>query len=109
MIRNLFLVLGPLVVFWLLIQDGIAWRNELAKIRYEWGEPYTQRFWWYSYADWDPHWIRYLIPEIGGDEWGRNTLVVHVPFCGFLVWAYRTCYCDDCVETREQTENLMER
>lgn len=63
-----------------------------------------RRFWWYPRGEWLPnHWWRYLVPERGGDEYGRRTLVIpFMPF-GWLVWAFRTCKCPDCVETRAQT------
>lgn len=64
-----------------------------------------KRFWRYRYSSWQPRWWNYLLPYPGGDEWGRLTLVFHVPPIGFIVWAYKTCHCDVCVESREWTAN----
>jgi hypothetical protein len=65
--------------------------------------PDISRFWRYRYGSWQPQWYRYLIPDFrGSDELGRRTVVFHVPFVGFLVWAYRTCKCEDCCEVREK-------
>jgi hypothetical protein len=61
------------------------------------------RFWWYRYRNWTPRWWEWALPGRGGDEFGRRTLIIHVPFKGFLVWAYRTCHCADCVEARTLT------
>lgn len=62
------------------------------------------RFWTYSREGWSPdHRWR---PYRGGDEWGRNTVVLPIPFGGYLVIAYRTCKCLDCDEMREQTATL---
>ncbi len=61
------------------------------------------RIWRYRYASWQPVWWSYLIPQGGMvDEYGRLTMVIHIPFYGFLVWAYKTCYCEDCEELRAQ-------
>lgn len=62
------------------------------------------RFWWYRYNGWTPVWWQYVVPGFGSDEYGRRTLVVHVPFAGFLVWAYKECHCEDCVWTREHVD-----
>ena len=64
----------------------------------------TPHFWRYRYGEFLPRWWNYLLPYSGGsDEWGRRTLIVHVPLLGWIVWAYRTCPCPGCVEVREQT------
>lgn len=65
--------------------------------------PAKRRIWRYRYGDWSPAWWRYLIPYIGGDEWGRRTVVIHTPPIGFLVIAYWTCRCSDCDDIRAQT------
>lgn len=65
-----------------------------------------KRFWFYRYGSWTPRWYYYLIPDFsGGDEYVRKTVVVHVPFVGFLVWAYRTCHCEDCELLREEEQH----
>lgn len=62
-----------------------------------------ERFWRYPYSQWSPRWWNWVLPKQGGDEYGRRTWVVHVPFVGFVVWAYRTCSCPDCDLARAQT------
>ena len=69
------------------------------EIRYE-----SRRVWTYRKDQWDPAWYHKLgVPFLGGDEWGRRTIVVGLWFTGALVWAWRTCWCQDCHEVREQT------
>lgn len=64
-----------------------------------------KRFWRYRYGEWGAHWYHYLIPEFGlNDEFGRRTVVVHVPFAGFLVWAFWTCRCEDCAQLRDEQQ-----
>lgn len=65
-----------------------------------------KRFWRYRYGTWTPSaWYNYLIPERGDDEYGQATLVFHVPFVGFIVWAYnRICTCEDCELLREERQ-----
>jgi hypothetical protein len=61
------------------------------------------RFWRYKYGSWLPEWYRYIFPDLRGtDEFGRRTMVIHVPLVGFLVWAYWTCRCEDCEIVRTQ-------
>src|SRR5262245_3835598 len=62
-----------------------------------------ERFWKSSYQDWRPRLWFYVLPYRGGDEYGRLTWVIHIPLWGFLVWAYRTCPCEECEGIREQT------
>jgi hypothetical protein len=50
-------------------------------------EDQPRRIWRYRYGDWTPSWFRYLLPDRGGDEWHRTTIVVHVPLVGFVVIA----------------------
>jgi hypothetical protein len=59
------------------------------------------RFWTYSRESWTPkhRWLPYR----GSDEYGRLTIVLPIPFNGYLVVAYRTCHCSDCDLAREQT------
>lgn len=63
------------------------------------------RFWTQTPKEWDPSpwWRRWGVPFWGGDEWGRRTVVVGFGFLGYLVWAYRTCWCRDCHDVRGQT------
>ena len=61
------------------------------------------RVWRYRYGTWRTPWYRYLIPQVDTtDEYGRRTIVVHVPFVGFVVWAYKTCHCEDCEQLRSE-------
>lgn len=60
------------------------------------------RFWRYPLdGSWEPR-FRWL-PTLGSDEFGRRTIVVPVPFVGWLVCAYRICPCPECAEIRNQT------
>lgn len=61
----------------------------------------SSRLWTYSRDEWQPEhrWLLYW----GGDEYGRKTIVLPIPFAGYLVWAYRTCHCRWCVVARLQT------
>lgn len=63
----------------------------------------NRRVWRYSYREWQPRWLHWLVPYRGNDEWGRFTFVVPAHPFGWLVWAYRTCWCAECDEVREQT------
>lgn len=62
-----------------------------------------KRLWWYGYGDWLPRRWNWVLPHLGADEYGRRTLVQHVPPFGFLVWAFWTCRCEDCDEVRAET------
>lgn len=60
------------------------------------GKP--SRFWTYKRESWTPR-HRWL-PYKGGDEWCRYTLVLPIPFGGYLVTALWTCRnrsCDSCL------------
>lgn len=59
-----------------------------------------KRIWFYRHGGWLPQWQQYLVPGFGGDEYGRKTIVIHIPMIGFLVWAYKNCYCEDCEDIR---------
>lgn len=65
----------------------------------------SPRFWVDSADEYDPAWYQKLgVPSFGGaDEWGRLIVTVRIPFVGYLHWAYRTCWCQDCHAMREQT------
>ncbi len=58
------------------------------------------RFWTYSREGWTPD--HRFLPYLGSDEYGRRTLVLPIPFSGYLVIAYRTCRCSDCDTVRAQ-------
>lgn len=58
------------------------------------------RVWRWSYEQWRPSWWFYFLPYRGADEYGRRTLVIPVHPFGFVVWAYRTCWCPLCTEDR---------
>lgn len=55
------------------------------------------RYWWYPKGQWSGR-----LPSLGGDEWGRRTLVLPLYF-KTLVVALWTCWCDDCCLVRRQT------
>lgn len=58
-----------------------------------------RRIWWYGKDDWDgSRWK----PLRASDEYGRRTIVIPM-IAGFLVWAYRYCYCADCGSVRLDT------
>lgn len=71
----------------------------------------ASRFWTYRANNWDPAWWHKLgVPYLAGDEWGRRTIVWGVGFLGYVVWAWRTCWCQECHAAREQTYRFeMER
>lgn len=64
-----------------------------------------RRFWYYGYRRWTPRWWGWIVPQRfhGGDEFGRHTLVIHLPLVGFLVWAHWTCFCGFCIDSRLET------
>lgn len=68
----------------------------------------TGRVWHYGYRRWRPVWWQYILPARGGDEYGRRTLVIPVHPFGFLVWAYWTCWCPDCIDMRIATAQREE-
>ncbi|HEX5995991.1 MAG TPA: hypothetical protein VFY84_12685 [Jiangellales bacterium] len=68
------------------------------EIRYE-----SPRVWRYPRDAWDPSWWHKLgVPSFGGDEWGRRTIVIGLWFVGYVGWAWRTCWCQQCHGAREQ-------
>lgn len=70
----------------------------MAEIRYN-----SRRVWTYSKGTWDPAWYhKFGVPLFSGDEWGRRTVVIGLWFLGYVVWAWRTCWCQECHEVREQ-------
>ncbi|MDG4792121.1 hypothetical protein O7626_40615 [Micromonospora sp. WMMD1102] len=63
-----------------------------------------RRLWTYPAGEFDPAWWHKLgVPVFGGDEWGRRTVVIGTALTGYVVWAWRTCWCPECHEAREQT------
>ncbi|MEV7267077.1 hypothetical protein AB0N38_26295 [Micromonospora aurantiaca] len=69
----------------------------------------VRRVWTYRRAEWDPPLRERLgFPYLGCDEWGRRTVVVGLWFVGYVVWAWRTCWCQDCHEVRAQTYRFRE-
>ncbi len=58
----------------------------------------ARRVWLYGKGDWDgPLLLR------GDDEYGRLTLALRLPGERAIVWAYWTCGCAECAESRAQT------
>jgi hypothetical protein len=67
----------------------------------------SRRVWIYRRNEWSPPWYqRFGFPFRGGDEWGRRTVVVGFWRVGYVCWAWRTCWCQDCHSAREQTYRL---
>lgn len=67
------------------------------------------RVWRYKYnGSSAPSWWNWVVPYLSSDEWGRKTVMQHVPGVGFVVWAYRMCYCEDCIDSRLQTIKFLE-
>lgn len=68
----------------------------------------SSRFWTYPRDRWDPMWPhKWGWPSLGYDEWGRQVVVIGFWFLGYVCWAFRTCWCQNCHETREQTYRIM--
>lgn len=67
------------------------------------------RLWWYTkesrqrLPDDPPDWRSSRLPWFAGDEYGRKTLVLPIPFSGEVVWAFWTWTDEDCDESRRQT------
>lgn len=59
-------------------------------------------FWWYHDTNWTG-WKHFFLPWMGGDEFGRRTVVLPIHPFGWAIVALWTCYCEDCTEVREQT------
>lgn len=67
----------------------------------------SKRFWTYSRHTWDPQWWhKWGVPSLGGDEWGRRTIVWGVGLLGYIVLAWRTCWCAECHAMRQQTYDM---
>lgn len=62
-----------------------------------------KHFWFYWYVNFQPKWYHYLLPSIGGDEYGRRVIVWPIHPFGWVVVPYRTCGCMDCELMRRQT------
>lgn len=63
------------------------------------------RFWTYPKGQWMPRFpYTWGCPMFGQtDEWGRRTVVWGFWFTGYLVWAWATCWCEDCHHSRQET------
>jgi hypothetical protein len=61
-----------------------------------------KRVWTYEKNSWEPkHWWNALgVPERCQDDYGRLTWVWGFWFIGYVVIAYKTCHCEDCVDQR---------
>lgn len=67
----------------------------------------ARMFWTYNKNSWDPAWYHKIgLPYRSSDEWGRRTIVWGVGFLGYICFAYRTCWCQSCHTSREQTYRL---
>jgi hypothetical protein len=59
-----------------------------------------KRVWYYGPAT-SVRWWNWLgIPWLGDDEYGRRTFCWGTAFTGYVIWAYKACQCDDCVDIR---------
>lgn len=69
----------------------------------------VRRFWTFDREEWLPEhwWQRWGFPMRGGDEWGRRVVTVGFWFWGYVNWAYRTCWCEECQEMRAQTYGYL--
>jgi hypothetical protein len=64
-----------------------------------------KRVWYYPPITFFPRWWNMLgIPWRGDDEYGRRTFCWGTGLTGYLIWAYRTCQCEDCVDLRLDAE-----
>lgn len=61
------------------------------------------RVWTYPKGGWSGH-----LPMLGGDEYGRRTLVLPIPFGPTVVVALYTCHCEDCEYMRAQMMEWVE-
>jgi hypothetical protein len=62
------------------------------------------RFQYYSPLEWRPgFWNMTGWPFFADDEYGRKIVVIGTFFTGYLVWAYKTCHCEDCEDLRLYT------
>lgn len=65
---------------------------------------FGSRFRRFNYREWEPiRWWELIVPIFITDEYGRRTMVVHIPIMGFLSFAYWTCNCADCIDERLRT------
>lgn len=64
----------------------------------------VKRFWFYKKENWEPA-LRHQFgwPYLGGDEWGRRTIVIGTRWTGAIVIALWTCWCTECHVGRAQT------
>jgi hypothetical protein len=94
--------------------DDPKWPSCLAaaEIRYrlKWARS-QNRFWYYDRASRqptadDPTWRSRRWPWFGGDEYGRKTIVIPIPFHGEFVWAFWTWKGVEDDEMRQQTMNF---
>lgn len=66
--------------------------------------PKASRFWLNTKREEDPAWYHKAgIPYWGTDEWGRRAVTIGFGFLGYITFAYRTCWCNNCHSIREQT------
>lgn len=57
---------------------------------------HAPRFWFYTKDDWDGGWL----PQRGGDEYLRKTVVFRLSKKHFIVIPYKKCKCEFCEHQR---------
>lgn len=60
------------------------------------------RVWTYAAGQWNGRGMR-----LGDDEYGRRTLVLRLPGHRAIVWAFWTCRCVECDESRRETREWI--
>lgn len=64
---------------------------------------FKDRIWRYSRKDWNPRWWhKFGVPQWNdaSDEYGWDCIVWGTLFTGYVVFAWKPCFCADCVDLR---------
>lgn len=70
----------------------------------------TKRVWLQRRDEWYPNaFQQFGWPHLGGDEWGRRCITIGFFFLGYISIAFRTCYCPECHEMRDQTYRIWRK
>lgn len=67
-----------------------------------------KRIWYYNPSYHPRWWNQWGIPWTGDDEFGRRTFCWGFWFTGYAIVAWKTCQCEDCVDSRTY-EQLKEQ
>ncbi len=64
--------------------------------------PEPGRWWFYHRRSWlPPSWYqKWGWPYFGSDELQRDTIIIGFWFLGYVVHAYKDCWCEDCEDER---------